>query len=119
MIFSENRFPLFGIMLYPTIEADRPLRYTKAWRSSAGRLSPLRPTTFGDEIGDEARLCKCSDVNLGRPILGLETAGRAIALRDGLHRVPPQLRVVTGDPHCHVAADIDRDGRDIAVRIRK
>src|SRR5437773_434800 len=116
MIFSENRFPLFGIMLDPPIEADRPLRYTKAWRSSAGRLGLLRLASLGDEIGDEARLGKCSDVNLGRPILGLETAGLAIALRDGLDRLPPQLRVVAGDPHGHVAADIDRNRSDIAVR---
>src|SRR5437764_1044939 len=95
------------------------LGYTKAWRSSAGHLGLLRRATFGHEIGNEARLSKCSDVNFGRPIPSLETAGRAIALRDGLHRVPPQLRVVAGDAHRHVAADIDGDGGDIAVRIRK
>src|SRR4249920_2602110 len=38
--------------------ADQPLGYTKAWRSSAGRLGLLRLASFDDEIGDEARLSK-------------------------------------------------------------
>src|SRR4029077_13156466 len=71
------------------IEADLSLGYTKVWRSSAGRFGLLRLTSFGDEIGDEARLGKCSDVNLGRPILCLEAARLGIALRDRLHPPPP------------------------------
>src|SRR5579862_2525038 len=82
----------------------------RLWQSLA-----LLFARFGSrhQFGDEARLGKGSDVDLRRPIFGLETAGPAIALRDGLHRMLPQALVIGGKAHRHMTADIDRNCGDI------
>src|ERR1700746_523337 len=70
-----------------------------------------------DKLGDKAWLREGCDVNLRRPIFGPEAAGLAITLCDGGDRVPADPLVVARDSHCHVAADIDRNGGDIAARV--
>ena len=49
---------------------------------------------FGHRIGDEARLREGGDMDLGRPIFGLETARLAIARGDGFDRMLPQPFIV-------------------------
>src|SRR5215472_4204666 len=73
----------------------------------------------GNKLGDKPWLRECCDVNLRGPILGFEAARLAITLRNGLNRVPPDALVVARYAHCHVAADIDWNGRDVATRIRE
>src|SRR5271167_2632774 len=51
------------------------------WRSALGLIA-LR-----DQIRDEARLSESGNMDFGCPILGRETAGLAVALGDGLHRM--------------------------------
>src|SRR5690348_12840802 len=97
----------------------RTLRYINCKPTSARRL--LAFGCFGslDELSDKPGLGECRDVNLRRPVSGLEAASLAITLRDRLHGMAAGPLVVAGDPHRHVAADIDRNGGDIAACIRE
>src|SRR5215468_7400038 len=73
----------------------------------------------GNELGDKPRLRECRDVNLGGPITGFEAAGLAITLRNGCDRVSADALIVARYSQRHVAADIDRNCRNITGRVRK
>src|SRR6516165_7694856 len=103
---SENQ-PQVTPIAAPRLPASSPLRYVPRYASS------------GDQLGDKARLRECRDVDLGRPISGLEGAGPAVTPRNRLHRVPADALVVARNAHRHVASDIDRNGGDVAGRVRE
>src|SRR5271156_621749 len=85
----------------PASVLNRPLLASVRYpRASLGHFG------LCDQIRDEARLRECGDMDFGRPILGLEAAGLAVTVGDGLHRMPPQPLVIGGKAHRHVAADI-------------
>src|SRR5690242_2063087 len=98
---------------------EAALAYINCCAASARRLMPLGYDCSVDQVRDKSRLRECRDMNRGGPISGIEGAGFAVALRDDLDRMSAHPFIVAGDPHGHMASDIDRDSRDIAARIRE
>src|SRR5271169_1111432 len=96
---------------------------SRAWERAmppSGLESRLPPRLcLRHQLGDKARLREGRGVDLGRPIHRLETAGLAVALGDGLHRMLSQPLIVGRNAHGHVAADIDRNRGDIAAGVRE